>query len=257
MRHVNLTEWALNHKQFIYFFITLFFITGLFSYINLGRMEYPDFTIKQMVVNVAWPGATARQMEEQVAEKVERKLQDLPGLDYLKSYSTPGQTVIYVSLKDTVPQKELRARWVEARNLVNDIAGTLPAGVQPPQFNDRFDEIYGVVYALTGDGYTYEQMRERAEKIRRILLGVPSVKKIQLLGVQTEKIYIEIENSKMAQLGIDPSLIPATLQAQNPCLHPACWKQPPTICTCGLPECSKNWMISVIRPSKAMAGPSA
>jgi multidrug efflux pump len=215
MKNFNLTEWALNHKQFIYFFIALFFIAGVFSYKNLGRMEDPDFAIKQMVVSVAWPGATARQIEEQVTDKVEKKLQDLPGLDYLKSYSTPGQTVIFVNLKETVSPKDVRSRWLEARNMVNDMAGSLPAGVTTPQFNDRFDEVYGVIYALSGDGYTYEEMREKAEKIRRILLDVPSVKKVQLLGVQTEKIYIEIENNKLAQLGVDPSLITSTLQAQN------------------------------------------
>ena len=215
MKSFNLTEWALNRKQFIYFFIALFFIAGVFSYKHLGRMEDPDFTIKQMVVSVAWPGATARQMEEQVTDKIEKKLQDLPGLDYLKSYSVPGQTVIFVNLKDSVLQKDVRFRWLEARNMVNDMKNTLPAGASDPMFNDRFDEVYGVVYALTGDGYTYEEMREKAEKIRRILLDVPSVKKVQLLGVQTEKIYIEMENSKLAQLGIDPSLITSTLQAQN------------------------------------------
>jgi multidrug efflux pump subunit AcrB len=215
MKNFNLTEWSLKHKHFIYFFIALFFIAGIFSYKNLGRMEDPDFTIKQMVVSIAWPGATARQMEEQVADKIEKKLQDLPGLDYLKSYSVPGRTVIFVNLKDTVLQKDIRSRWVEARNMVNDMKSSLPDGVTDPMFNDRFDEVYGVVYALTSDGYTYEEMREKAEKIRRILLGVPSVKKVQLLGVQTEKIYIEMENNKLAQLGIDPSLITATLQAQN------------------------------------------
>jgi multidrug efflux pump len=211
----NLTAWALNHKQFIYFFIFVFFIAGIFSYQNLGRMEDPDFTIKQMVVSIAWPGATARQMEEQVTDKVEKKLQDLPGLDYLKSYSTPGQTVIYVNLNEQVPPKEIRTRWVEARNMVNDIKRTLPEGVLEPNFNDRFDEVYGVVYTLTGDGYTYEEMREKAEKIRRILLGIPSVRKVQLLGVQTEKIYIEIENSKLARLGLDPAAITAALKEQN------------------------------------------
>lgn len=215
MSHFNLTAWALNHKQFIYFFIFIFFIAGIFSYQNLGRMEDPDFTIKQMVVTVAWPGATARQMEEQVTDKIEKKLQDLPGLDYLKSYSTPGYTVIYVNLKEQVPAKETRSRWIEARNMVNDIRGTFPEGVLAPSFNDRFDEVYGVVYTLTGDGYTYEEMREKAERIRRILLGVPSVRKVQLLGVQTEKIYIEIENSKLASLGLNPSAITAALQAQN------------------------------------------
>jgi multidrug efflux pump len=215
MTGFNLTKWALEHKQFIYFFIVLFFLAGIVSYNKLGRMEDPDFTIKQMVVTVAWPGATARQMEEQVADKVEKKLQDLPGLDYLKSYSTPGYSVIYVNLKDTVLKKDVRSRWLEARNMVNDMASSLPAGVMAPQFNDRFDEVYGVVYALTGDGYSYEEMREKAEKVRRILLDTPSVKKVQLLGVQTEKIYIEIENRKLAQLGIDPGLITSTLQTQN------------------------------------------
>lgn len=215
MSHFNLTAWSLNHKQFIYFFVALFFVAGLFSYKNVGRMEDPDFAIKQMIVSVAWSGATASQMEEQVTDKIEKKLQDLPGLDYLKSYSTPGRTVIYVNLKDQVPAKELRARWVEARNMVNDIKGTLPESVSEPSFNDRFDEVYGVIYTLTGDGFTYEEMREKAEKIRRILLSVPSVSKVQLLGVQTEKIYIEIENSKLARLGLDPSVITAALKEQN------------------------------------------
>ncbi|SEP20519.1 efflux RND transporter permease subunit [Propionispora vibrioides] len=215
MKGFNLTEWSLNHKQVIYFFMILFFIAGFVSYQKLGRMEDPDFTIKQMIVSAAWPGATAKQMEEQVTDKIEKKLQDLPGLDYLKSYSTPGTTVIYVHLKDSILQKEVRGKWLEVRNMVNDIAGTLPTGVTTPQFNDRFDEVYGVVFALTGDGYTYEDMRVKAERIRRILLGVPSVKKVNLLGVQTEKIYVEVENNKLAQLGIDPTLITSTLQAQN------------------------------------------
>ena len=215
MSNFNLTAWSLKHKQFIYFLVTVFFMAGIFSYQNLGRMEDPDFTIKQMVVSIAWPGATARQMEEQVTDKIEKRLQDLPGLDYLKSYSAPGRTVIYVNLKDQVPAKDIRDRWVEARNMVNDIRGTLPAGVLEPSFNDRFDEVYGVIYTLTGDGYTYEEMREKGERIRRILLGVSSVRKVQLLGVQTEKIYIEIENSKLAQLRIDPAVITAALREQN------------------------------------------
>ncbi|SFL99758.1 efflux RND transporter permease subunit [Pelosinus propionicus] len=215
MINFNLTAWSLNHKQFIYFLVFVFFLSGIFAYRNLGRMEDPNFTIKQMVISVAWPGATARQMEEQVTDKIEKKLQDLPGIDYLKSYSTPGQTVIYVNLNEQVSPKEIRARWLEARNMVNDIRSALPAGVLDPNFNDRFDEVYGVVYTLTGDGYTYEEMREKSEKIRRILLGIPSVRKVQLLGVQTEQIYIEIENSKLARLGIDPSIITAALQEQN------------------------------------------
>lgn len=215
MKKFNLTEWTLQHKQLAYFFILLFFLAGVLSYKNLGRMEDPDFTIKQMVVSVSWPGASARQMEEQVTDKLEKKLQDLPGLRYLKSYSVPGQTIIFVNLKDQVLQKDVRNRWAEARNMVQDMKSTLPEGASEPMFNDHFDEVYGVSYALTGDGYSYEKLREKAEKIRRLLLDVPNVKKVQLIGVQTERIYIEIENSKLTQLGIEPTALVTTLQAQN------------------------------------------
>ncbi|WP_371381382.1 efflux RND transporter permease subunit [Sporomusa aerivorans] len=214
MNKLNLTEWALRHRQIVYFFMGITFLAGIFSYLNLGRMEDPDYVIRQMVVTVAWPGATARQMEEQVTDKIEKKLQDTPGLDYLKSYSEPSQAVIYVNLKDTLSEKEIRPTWLEVRNMVNDIKGTLPAGVVGPAFNDRFDDVYGSIYALTADGFTYEEMREQAEIIRRTLLGVPNVKKVELLGVQEEKIYIEMTSSKLAQLGIDPNIILNTVKAQ-------------------------------------------
>ncbi len=215
MKSFNFTEWALKRKQLIWFFVLLIFVMGAFSYRNLGRMEDPDFTIKQMLVIAVWPGATARQVEEQVTDKLEKKLQDTPGLDYLKSYSMAGQTVIYVNLKDAVPEKSVRPTWLEVRNMVNDVRASLPEGVQEPIFNDRFDDVFGNIYALSGEGYSYEELRAAAEKIRRNLLGVPSVKKVNLLGVQSEKIYIEVENAKLAQLGIDPNVIIATLQNQN------------------------------------------
>lgn len=215
MKKFNLTEWALGHKQIIYYFIAVIFITGIFSYKNLGRSEDPDFTIKQMIVIVSWPGATARQVEEQVTDKIEKKLQDTPGIDYIKSYSKPGESLIYLNLKDSVPEKNVRPTWLEVRNMVNDIKGDLPQGVVGPFFNDRFDDVFGCIYAITGDGYSPEEMREKGEEIRRILLGIPSVKKVSLVGVQTEKIYIEMENSKIAQLGIDPNVIIATVQGQN------------------------------------------
>jgi multidrug efflux pump len=215
MKNANLTEWALNHRGLVYYFIILIFVMGVFSYRQLGRMEDPDFVIRQMVVSAAWPGATAREVEEQVTDKLEKKLQDTPGLDYLKSYSRPGQAVIYVTLKENLHEKDIRPTWLEIRNQINDIKGTLPQGVVGPAFNDRFDDVYGCIYALTADGFTYEEMRDRAEKIRRMLLGVKNVKKVELIGVQAEKIYIEIENSKLARLGIDPGLIISTIKAQN------------------------------------------
>lgn len=215
MKNVNLTEWALNHRGLVYYFIILIFVMGILSYRQLGRMEDPDFVIRQMVVSAAWPGATAREVEEQVTDKLEKKLQDTPGLDYLKSYSRPGQAVIYVNLKEELKEEDIRPTWLEIRNQINDIKGTLPQGVVGPAFNDRFDDVYGCIYALTADGFTYEEMRDRAEKIRRQLLGVKNVKKVELIGVQAEKIYIEIENSKLARLGIDPNLIISTIKAQN------------------------------------------
>ena len=191
MKNFNLTEWAFRYKEIVYFFIAVTFAAGIFSYRQLGRMEDPDFVIRQMVVSVAWPGASARDVEDQVTDKIEKKLQDTPGLDYLKSYSRPGQSIIYVILKESTPEKDVRPTWLEVRNLVDDIKSTLPQGVVGPFFNDRFDDVFGCIYALTADGFSYEEMRDQAEKIRRVLLGIPSVKKVQLIGVQTEKIYIE------------------------------------------------------------------
>ncbi len=216
MKQINLTEWALKHKALVYFFVGIIFIGGIYSYQNLGRMEDPDFTIREMIVTVNWPGATARQIEEQVTDKIEKKLQDTPGLDYLKSQSTPGQSKIYVVLKDdAVSDSQIRPIWLEVRNMVNDIKDTLPSGVQGPYFNDRFDDVFGCIYALTGDGYSYEELRAHAEKIRRILLTVPNVKKVELTGVQAEKIYIEIETVKLAQLGIATTDITNAVQTQN------------------------------------------
>ena len=215
MKSFNLTEWALKHKQLISYFMAAIFLMGVYSYQQLGRMEDPDFVIRQMVVTAVWPGASAQQIEEQVTDKIEKKLQDTPGIDYITSYSKPGQAVIFVYLKETVPEKDVRPTWLEVRNLVNDMKNTLPSEVQGVYFNDRFDDVYGSIYALTSDGFSYEEMRSNAEKIRRELLGVKNVKKVELIGVQEEKVYVEIESSKLAQLGIDPSLISSTIAGQN------------------------------------------
>ncbi|MEQ8201816.1 MAG: efflux RND transporter permease subunit [Syntrophomonadaceae bacterium] len=212
---INLTEWAVKHKSLIYFFIILVFIVGGYSYQSLGRMEDPDFTVRKMVVTVAWPGASAQQMEEQVADKIEKTLLNTPGLDYISSYSIPGQSYIFVNLDFSVEHDKIQSTWQDVRNMVNDIKDTLPDGVYGPYFNDKFSDVYGSVYAINGDGYSYEEMRAEAEKIRRILREVDNVKRVELVGVQPEKIYIEIESSKLAKLGVSPSAIIATLQGQN------------------------------------------
>lgn len=215
MKKINLTEIALRNKSLVYYFVFVVFVMGFWSYFKLGRMEDPDFVIRQMIVSTAWPGATARQVEEQVTDKIEKKLQDTPGLDYLKSYSRPGLSVVYVTLREDIKSEKIRPTWLEARNLVGDMRGDLPEGVSGPFFNDRFDDVFGSIYALTGDGFTYEELRREAEKVRRVLLGVDSVRKAELVGEQTEKIYVEIEHSKLAQLGIDPNLIAASIKTQN------------------------------------------
>lgn len=215
MNKFNITEWALEHKSLVYFFVILVLIMGIYSYQNLGRMEDPDFVIRQMVVTVAWPGASARQIEEQVTDKIEKKLQDTPGLDYIRSYSVPGKSYIFVNLDFSVKKKDIQPTWLDVRNMVNDIKDTLPDGVVGPYFNDKFSDVYGSLYAITSDGFTYEEMRSEAERVRRILMDVDNVKKAQLIGVQPEKIYVEIESSKLSKLGISPSTITSTLQAQN------------------------------------------
>lgn len=211
----NLTEVSLKNKNLVWYFIIMVFIAGIFSYTRLGRMEDPSFTIRQMVVTVAWPGATAPQMEEQVTDKIEKKLQDTPGLDYVKSFSRQGEAVIYVNLRDDVDSDKIRPTWLEVRNMVEDIKKDLPDGVYGPYYNDRFDDVYGSIYAVTGDGYSYEEMRQKAEKIRRMLLTIDSVSKVELVGEQPEKIYVEIAKEKLSELGISPQDVANSIKAQQ------------------------------------------
>ena len=211
----NLTELSLKNKDLVWYFIIVVFIAGIFSYIRLGRMEDPQFTIREMVVSVAWPGATADQVEQQVTDKLEKRFQDVPGLNYLLSETRPGQSVIYVELRDDVDASKIRDTWKDVRNFSEDIKKDLPEGVYGPYYDDRFDDVYGSVYAVTGDGYSYEELRQTAEKTRRLLLGVPRVQKVVLLGEQEEKVYVEVENSKLAELGISPQAIMSSLKAQN------------------------------------------
>ena len=215
MKGLNLAEWAIRHKQIVYFFIIAIITGGLWSYFHLGRSEDPDFTIRQAVVTAAWPGASAQQITQQVTDPLEKKLQDAKGLDYIKSFTHDGKTVIYVNLKDSVPKEEIQTRWHEIRNLVNDEWGSLPSGVMGPYINDRFDDVYGSIYAVTGDGFSYEEKRKYAENIRRRLTGVEDVQKVELLGVQKQEIYVEMDQNKLASFGMRPSDVFAMLQQQG------------------------------------------
>ena len=206
----NLSEISLKNSMLVWYFIIITAIGGFFAYQQLGRMEDPTFTIRVMVVSAAWPGATAQEMQDQVTDKVERKLQDVPGMYRITSSTRPGKTVIYAELEDTLPKDSIRTTWRDLRNLCNDLKeqGELPTGVYGPFYNDRFDDVFGSVYAVTGEGYSYEELRKHAEDARRLLMAAdPAIQKIELLGDQKEKVYVEIEKEKLAQLGLPPTAI--------------------------------------------------
>ena len=170
----NLTELSLRHRALVWYFIIVFAVGGIFAYNALGRMEDPAFTIRQMVISAAWPGASAEEMQEQVTDKLERRFQDTPGLKQIHSETRAGQTTIYVQLRDDVDASEIRPTWRDVRNFGEDVKRDLPDGVYGPFYNDRFDDVYGSVYAITGADYSGEELRSMAEDARRRILAVPS-----------------------------------------------------------------------------------
>ena len=215
MSGLNLSAWALRHESFVTYLIAVFMIGGVLAYMTLGRAEDPDFTIKTMIVSAEWPGATAREMELQITDRLEKKLQETPWLDYVQSYSKPGKSLIFVNLLEHAPNKDVPDAWYQVRKKVNDIRGDLPDGVKGPFFNDEFGDTYGTVLAFTGDGFTHAELKDIVDDVRQELLRIPNVAKVDLIGVQPEKIFIEISHRKLANLGIDPMIIVQTLQQQN------------------------------------------
>ena len=215
MKGPNLSEWALEHQSLVLFFMLALAAAGLFSYFKLGQAEDPEFTFKVMVVRVIWPGASPPEMEEQVTERLEKKLQETPYLDNIRSYTKTGEATIFVTLKDSTPPREVAGVWYQVRKKIGDIRQTLPAGVFGPFFNDEFGDVFGNLYAFTGDGYSYAELKDYAEEVRREILRVPSVAKAELIGDQEEKIYVEISHRKLANLGIDPLSIFNVLREQN------------------------------------------
>ena len=215
MTGLNLSAWALRHQALIAYLIVLLAVAGCAAYLALGRAEDPEFTIKTMVVSAEWPGATAREMELQVTDRLEKKLQETPGLDFVQSYSKPGKSLIFVNLKESAPAKDVPEAWYQVRKKLADIQRELPEGVKGPAFNDEFGDTYGTVLAFTGDGFTHAELKNTVDDVRQELLRIPSVAKVDLLGVQEEKIYIEISHRKLANLGVDPLIIVRTLQQQN------------------------------------------
>ena len=211
----NVSAAAITHKQLTLFFILAIAIAGFAAYFKLGQREDPDFTFRAITVRTLWPGATTAQVDSQITDRLEKKLQEMPYFKRTQSYSKPGESMIILELIDTAPRKDIQALWYQVRKKVGDIRHTLPSEALGPFFNDEFGDVFGSIYAFTGDGFTLSELRDKVEDVRQELLRIPDVSKIELVGVVDDKIYIEISNAKIGALGIDASSIAAQLQAQN------------------------------------------
>src|SRR6202521_5029375 len=215
MKNLNLAQWAITHRALVLFMILVLGAAGTYAYFNLGRAEDPSFTIKVMIVDVQWPGATASQIQEQVADRIEKKLQELPYLDRVESYSRPGVAVIQVLLTDKTPPAQVRSLWYQVRKKVGDIRGELPAGIFGPNFNDEYGDVYSALYMLTADGLSLAELKTRAEDIRQRLLRVPGVNKVDMIGERPQKIFIELSHAKLATLSLTPQQIFDSVARQN------------------------------------------
>ena len=215
MKKFNLSEWAIQHRSLVTYFMLVIVVAGIFSYFHLGRSEDPDFTVKTMVVQAGWPGASVGDTLQQVTDRLERKLQETPNLDYLKSYTTAGQATIFVSLKDSTPPAKVPDTWYQVRKKVADIRSTLPQGIVGPGFNDEFGDTYGIVYGFTADGFTHRELRDYVDDVRKQLLAVPDISKVDVLGAQDERVYVEFSTGQLAGLKLDRSALIAALQSQN------------------------------------------
>jgi len=211
----NISRWALEHAPLTRYLMVVLMLLGLVAYFQLGQDEDPPFTFRAMVVQVFWPGASAQQVAEQVTDKIERTLQEVPHSDIIRSYTKPGESLTILQLKDSSPPKEVSDVWYQVRKKVGDLRGTLPPGVIGPFFNDEFGDVYGSIYALSADGFSTEELRRYAEDVRSQLLRVPNVAKVELFGVQPEKLFVEISQKRLAQLGLDMTQVIAQLNAQN------------------------------------------
>jgi len=211
----NLSEWALQRRSLIVFLMIVAVAAGTLSFLRLGRGEDPAITIRTMIVAAGWPGATADETLKQVTERLERTLQETRHLDHVRSYTTAGQTTIFVDLKQSAPPAEIADVWYQVRKNIGDMRGSLPQGVVGPFFNDDFGDTFGIIYAFTAEGFTFRELRDYVESARSRLLQVPDVSKIEVLGAQDEQIFIEFDTEKLAGLRLDYSTIVGTLQAQN------------------------------------------
>ena len=211
----NISRWALEHQPLTRYLMLVLMVLGFVAYFQLGQDEDPPFTFRAMVVQAFWPGASSQQMAEQVTDKIEKTLQEAPYADKIRSYTKPGESLTIFQIKDSSPPKEVSNAWYQVRKKIGDMRSTLPGGVIGPVFNDEFGDVYGSIFALSADGFSYEELRERADDVRQQLLKVPDVAKVQLFGAQAEKLFIEVSQKRLATLGLDMNQVLAQLGAQN------------------------------------------
>lgn len=216
MKHpLNLSEWAIRNSSLVRYLMVVLMLAGVFAYTQLGQKEDPEFTFKAMMVRVLWPGATAQETEQQVTARIEKKLQEMGELEYVKSYTKPGEALLVLSIREDVPPKDVQQLWYTVRKKVGDIRHTLPTDIRGPFFNDEFGDTFGNLYAFTGDGFSYEEVRRYVEKARQEILRVPDVGKVDIIGEQEERIYVTLDTAKLAALQLDSNLIWNALAAQN------------------------------------------
>ncbi|MGG1943570.1 efflux RND transporter permease subunit [Trinickia sp. NRRL B-1857] len=216
----NLSAWALRHQALVVFVIVLATLAGILAYTRLAQSEDPPFTFRVMVIRTLWPGATARQVQEQVTDRIERKLQETPYIDFQRSYSRPGESMIFFTMKDSAPVKAVPETWYQVRKKVGDIAQTLPPGVVGPFFNDEFGDVYTNVYTLEGDGFSPAQLHDYADELRTVLLRVPGVAKVDYFGDPDQHVFIEITNAQLTRLNISPQQLAQAIASQNAVASP-------------------------------------
>ena len=226
----NLSRWAIDHAPLTRYLMVVLMVLGIAAYFQLGQDEDPPFTFRAMVVRTYWPGATAQQVAEQVTDKIERTLQEVPNADKIRSYSKPGESQIILEIKDSTRAAEVANIWYTVRKKVGDMRYTLPQGVQGPFFNDDFGDVYGVIYALQAEGYSYAEVKQFADDVRQQLLRVPDVAKVELFGVQDEKLYIEISQKRLSQLADQLRYSVSAPQVRRGPAHPGPPCPPRTCC---------------------------
>ena len=214
-RRFNISRWALEHRALTRYLLVVFLVLGAVAYFQLGQDEDPPFTFRAMAIRVFWPGATAQQVAEQVTDKLEKTLQEVPYSDRIRSYSKPGEALILFQVRDSSPPKEMPQIWYTVRKKISDMRGTLPSGVNGPYFNDEFGDVYGSIYALSADGFSYAELKDHADQVRQRLLKVRDVNKVAIFGAQDEKVFVEISQQRLAQLGLDFNQVLAQLGQQN------------------------------------------